>query len=256
MTQASLVTRAKQGDPNAIALLITQSLRSMEVQARAQRQNETTLQVILEGPSVPDRDRVLPILQQGMINLNAASIQVVQVYGRQINQDGTAWTSEFHVSNPPSVGRSDDVLNRALARDTTWAAFCHLTPLVIYVFAASQLLVTWFWLPLGAPMILLPILVPLLVMVIKGPESPFIRSHAQESLNFQITILIYGLFCFLLFLISIPLTLVLVGLLLMPIALLLLVPLGIFELICAILAAIAASNGKLYHYPLCLRLVN
>jgi uncharacterized Tic20 family protein len=51
-----------------------------------------------------------------------------------------------------------------------------------------------------AAYIALGLLAPLAVLLFKGNTSPFIRRHAIESLNFQITVLIYAAVCFLLLL--------------------------------------------------------
>jgi uncharacterized Tic20 family protein len=84
-------------------------------------------------------------------------------------------------------------------------------------------------------------LAPLLVLLVKGKESPFVRRHAVESLNFQISLLIY---------------LIASGILvLLIIGIFLLIALGIFALVVIILATIAASNGQDYRYPLTIRLI-
>jgi uncharacterized Tic20 family protein len=85
-------------------------------------------------------------------------------------------------------------------------------------------------------------LCPLVVMLTKGKESPFVRRHAVESLNFQLSLLIY-------LAVSAVLVLVLIGFLL-------LVAVGIFALVVVILASIKAANGEEYRYPLCIRLVH
>jgi uncharacterized protein len=84
-------------------------------------------------------------------------------------------------------------------------------------------------------------LAPLLVLLVKGQDSPFVRRHAVESLNFQISLLIY---------------LVASGILvLLIIGIFMLIALGIFALVVIILATIAASNGQDYRYPLTIRLI-
>ena len=83
---------------------------------------------------------------------------------------------------------------------------------------------------------------PLVIMLIKGNESPFVRRHAVESLNFQISLLIY-------LVVSAVLVLLVVGIFM-------LIALGIFALVVIIMATIAASNGQDYRYPLTIRLVS
>ena len=86
----------------------------------------------------------------------------------------------------------------------------------------------------------LPILVPLVIFLVKG-DNPFVRHHAAEALNFHITTTIYAT-------VSAVLILVLVGFLMLAV-------LGVFFLVCSVLAAVAAGNGRSYRYPLTLHLV-
>jgi uncharacterized Tic20 family protein len=83
-----------------------------------------------------------------------------------------------------------------------------------------------------------PILAPLIIYLVKKDESAFVKWHAQESLNFQITIALV----FIILLISV------IG------WFLLWVP-GIVALVLVIVATIRASEGKLYKYPFSLRLI-
>lgn len=79
---------------------------------------------------------------------------------------------------------------------------------------------------------------PLIIFLVKKDESSFVREHAKESLNFQITI----------FIIFIILFITIIGILLMWLV-------GILTLLFVILATIKANEGKLYKYPFTLRLI-
>jgi uncharacterized Tic20 family protein len=85
-------------------------------------------------------------------------------------------------------------------------------------------------------------ILPFIVFLAKRQESELIASHAKEVLNFHISLLIYGLCC-------IPLVLILIGI---P----MLMALSLMAFICAILAALRASEGGFYHYPLTIRFIN
>ena len=98
------------------------------------------------------------------------------------------------------------------------------------------------WSALVASLIGLSFLGPLIVMLTKGNESAFVRRQAVESLNFQLSMLIY-------FIVSAILVLVLIGLLL-------LIVVGIMWLVFTIMGSIKASNGEDYRYPLTLRMVS
>jgi uncharacterized Tic20 family protein len=98
------------------------------------------------------------------------------------------------------------------------------------------------WGALVSAVVALAFLGPLLVLLVKGNESPWIRKQAVESLNFQISILIYAI-------ISGILLLVLVGFVLLPIV-------GLMWLIFTIVASIKVSSGEDYRYPLTIRMVS
>ena len=82
---------------------------------------------------------------------------------------------------------------------------------------------------------------PLVIYILKKDESEYIREHAVESLNFQITVMIYAI-------ISAFLIIVLIGILF-------LVVLGFFFLITVIVATVKASEGDFYEYPFNIRLM-
>lgn len=82
---------------------------------------------------------------------------------------------------------------------------------------------------------------PLIIYLLKKDESPFVREHARESLNFQITL-------FIAYVVSIILVFLLVGILMLMV-------LGIVHLILVIVATIRAADNRLYRYPFCIRLV-
>jgi uncharacterized Tic20 family protein len=76
----------------------------------------------------------------------------------------------------------------------------------------------------------------------KKDESQFVADQARESLNFQISLLIYAL-------ISGVLVVVLIGLLLLPI-------IWVVGVILTIIASVKAANGEAYRYPLTIRLIS
>ena len=99
-----------------------------------------------------------------------------------------------------------------------------------------------------AAYVALGLLAPLLVLLVKGGESPFVRRHSVESLNFQITTLIYAVIAFVLVLITFG-----VGLLvIVPVA----IAWVVFYLVVVIMAGVRAAAGGEYRYPLTWRFVH
>jgi hypothetical protein len=82
---------------------------------------------------------------------------------------------------------------------------------------------------------------PLVMYLVAKPEQPFLKHHSAEALNFSLTVMIAGL-------VTVVLAFVLIGFLLMPIVL-------IGALVMQIMAAIAASRGEWYRYPVTIRFV-
>src|SRR5512144_76758 len=79
---------------------------------------------------------------------------------------------------------------------------------------------------------------PLIVMLVKGNESRFVRDQAVEALNFHLTLLIA----------SVVLALTLIGL---PLVLLV----ALWGAVFTVVAAVRSSRGECYRYPATLRLV-
>ena len=92
-----------------------------------------------------------------------------------------------------------------------------------------------------AAYIALGFLAPLTILLVFGPRSAYVREHAVESLNFNLTWLLYGI-------VAAFLAILWIGI---PI----LIALGIAYVILVIIASIRANNGQLYRYPLTVRFV-
>ena len=116
-------------------------------------------------------------------------------------------------------------LNKPLSQDEErkWAMFAH-----IGTFSSM-------FVPLGN------IIAPIVIWQMKKNESPFVVEQAKESLNFQISLMIYSI-------ISILLCLIIIGFFLI-------FALVIFGLIIVIVAGVKANDGEHYRYPMTLRLV-
>ncbi len=89
-------------------------------------------------------------------------------------------------------------------------------------------------------------IVPLVIWLVKKDESKYISEHAKESLNFQVSLIIYLVGSVFVFLISF---------LVFGIFLIMMVAIGIsiLSLVATIIASINASQGKFFKYPLTIR---
>lgn len=98
----------------------------------------------------------------------------------------------------------------------------------------------------------LAFLAPLVIFLIKKDEDAFVREHARESLNFQLTWLLGG---FVATILAIIVTLVTVGfglIVLLPAA----IGFAVAWVVFMVKATMAASRGEYYRYPLTIRMVS
>jgi uncharacterized Tic20 family protein len=114
------------------------------------------------------------------------------------------------------------------SEERTWGMLAH-----VGVFVAA-------WFAMG-------FLCPLVIWLVYRNRSEFVRRHALESLNFQLSLLIYTA-------VAVVLILITFGL-----GVLIIIPLvvigAVAALVVIVLATIAASSGNEYRYPLSIRLV-
>lgn len=109
------------------------------------------------------------------------------------------------------------------AKERPWVLGAHIGTLLGYTLAFGSFLI------------------PLFIWLSKRDESELIASHAKASLNFQLSMLLYGVIgAFLvLFLIGIPVLIVI----------------AVTNVVCVILATIEADKGGLYKYPLTIEFI-
>ena len=103
-----------------------------------------------------------------------------------------------------------------------WAMLCHLSALSFYFSGVGG------------------IVGPLIVWMIKREDHPLIDDQGKESLNFEISMFIYGL------------VIGVISICMLGIPLLILL---VLHIVFIIIAAIKANSGEYYRYPLTIRLI-
>jgi len=107
--------------------------------------------------------------------------------------------------------------------DRWWAMLAHLLTLSCYLIPMANFII------------------PLVILATKGKNSPYVKIHCKEVLNFQLSMMIY-------FFAAILLCFLLIGFFLLMV-------LPIISLIFTIQAAIEAHHSKLYRYPLSISII-
>ena len=93
-----------------------------------------------------------------------------------------------------------------------------------------------------AAYIALGFLAPLIVLLVFGQRSAYVRAHAVESLNFNLTWLLYAI-------VAVVLAFLLIGIVI-------LIALGLAYLVLVVIASVRANNGEFFRYPLTIRFVS
>ncbi|MDZ8117374.1 DUF4870 domain-containing protein [Pontiella agarivorans] len=118
-------------------------------------------------------------------------------------------------ARPPHIFSPD-------ASERNWAMACHLSAVGGYLL----------------PYVLAQFVIPLVIWLMKRDSGAFIDAQGKETVNFQLSLLLY----------AVVLTLSVIGLLL-------LLPLVIFGFVCPIVGAVKASEGREFRYPLCIHFI-
>ncbi len=129
----------------------------------------------------------------------------------------TDTASDFGSVSPPSAPQFPPLASN----DRLWSVLCHLS----YFFGFA----------------LLSFLFPLTVYLVMRTDSPYVTHHAREALNFHLSLLLYLVLC-------IPLCFIVVGFPLIG-------ALVLTGIICSVVAAVKASKGSYYQYPMTIRFV-
>ncbi|MBK4732255.1 hypothetical protein JJD41_20635 [Oxynema sp. CENA135] len=97
-----LKERARQGEPEAISAIVNQAIQSEGITAKAAIKDGSLL-LLLEAAQIPDRESLVPFIQQGVRELAIEPYSTMKVYGRQQGQRHPAWQQEIEIEPPMSV---------------------------------------------------------------------------------------------------------------------------------------------------------
>ena len=124
---------------------------------------------------------------------------------------------------PPPAGRPPGGPPLSPDQERLWGMLAHLLSFV-------------------AAYLALGFVAPLVVLLVFGPRSAYVRAHAVESLNFNLSWLLYAIVAGILLIVGI--------------GLLILIALGIAYVVLVIMASVRANNGQFFRYPLTIRFIS
>jgi len=89
-TQENLLELSQQGDPEAIAALISRSLQPKGIRTEAEL-DEDCLHLYLTANQAPNQTQLVPFIRNGIASLGVESIRTVRIYGLQKGQRQSVW---------------------------------------------------------------------------------------------------------------------------------------------------------------------
>ncbi|MBA6316050.1 DUF4870 domain-containing protein [Cellulophaga baltica] len=99
------------------------------------------------------------------------------------------------------------------------------------------------------------IIIPVVLWSTKKNEIKGMDEHGKHVINYQLSMLLYGVIYAMLFVISILLTFVFIGFVFIIILSILGIPLALLLIVYPIIGGIAASKGEFYNYPLTIKFI-
>lgn len=112
MAPSAWQERAKDGDGEAIAALLQQSLQAKGITVRGERQSYS-LQLWLRGKTLPPQATLVNYLQRAITRLQVPSIGILQISAESIDRPETNWTAEVSLlaaeSWSPPAPKLDDL---------------------------------------------------------------------------------------------------------------------------------------------------
>ncbi|MEJ7742162.1 MAG: DUF4870 domain-containing protein [Nocardioidaceae bacterium] len=184
------------------------------------------------GYGTPNQGHPQP--QQGYDAPNQGYPQPQQGYdapnqGHPPPQQGYGLPNQGYPDQPSYLTSETKTASASSSDDRTWALASHIGALVAAWFAMG-------------------FIAPLVVLLVKGERSEFVKRHATESLNFQLSLLLYSLVAVLVAVFTLGVGLLVV----IPVALVVMV----LSLVAIIMGTMAASRGDDFRYPLSIRFIS
>jgi hypothetical protein len=109
MSQINILELAKQGNPDAIALLINRSSKTKGITAKVAFR-DGFLQVMLESAQVPDQINLPSLIYRGVKSLEVLHLKKLRVYGKKIGEDNPSWSKNFDFSKQVKTVASQSTL--------------------------------------------------------------------------------------------------------------------------------------------------
>ena len=107
MSAAALIERARQGDGDAIASLINQSLQPKGITVTTTL-SRNFLTVLAQAETTPDQKAITQFIEKSIGNLKPQGIERIVIKGKASDQRNPAWRSLVELAQPANQNLSVD----------------------------------------------------------------------------------------------------------------------------------------------------
>nr|MBZ8180007.1 hypothetical protein [Oscillatoria salina IIICB1] len=102
-------------DENAVAVTLSELLPIADLEVKV-KPKDNSLQVMLVGAEVPDRQMVVPLIGEGLLALEISDLAQVNIYGRDRRDEIPDWHQELNLTEHKKVYLSKKKLGKKLPK--------------------------------------------------------------------------------------------------------------------------------------------
>ena len=101
-SQASILEKAKRGEPQAIATLLNRNLQAKGITAKTSVKNGC-FWIMLEAAKTPPQKQLVEFIRQAFTKLEVDTYATVKIYGKCLNEEIPDWHEDFTIAPKVSL---------------------------------------------------------------------------------------------------------------------------------------------------------
>jgi hypothetical protein len=122
MTAHDMLAQARQGNPQAIAVILNHFTRPKEITTHVTK-NENTLKIVFSAHRLPNQSVMTGFVRRSIEQLNIDGIDTVQIVGERIDDDPATWSAELDLA--PAISPASVEASLAAAQDASLSDRSH-----------------------------------------------------------------------------------------------------------------------------------
>lgn len=100
MNQQQIRILAQEGNPSAIAYLLSKILHKRQITTKVVKQVQK-LHILLEADNLPSPETTKSLIRRFLLHINLESITIVKIYGKKKGKSDPIWIESLHLTQAP-----------------------------------------------------------------------------------------------------------------------------------------------------------